>query len=208
MVDDLKELLLGPRRAVVRADVVQNENGDVLDLIEHLVVGEFRVICVAAPELVEQVRDKGEEDRVSLRHQTVGGSGTKTGLAGTVAAREEERPVRRLGEGPRCTQRSVVAGVGFGADAGAGRGQRLEGDVVEHAEVAVALQACKAVRFAALDLAEAREGAPEVRMSDRQVTAHPALTSAGRAGVSVSGLGVELLHPLRNGGDVREVPLL
>ena len=192
----------------MRADVVQDENGDVLDLLEHLVVGEFRVVRIAAPELVEQVRDEGEEDGVSLRHQPVGGSGAQTGLAGPVAAGEEQRAIRRLGEGPGRTKRSVVAGVGFGTDARAGRGQRLESDAVEHAEVAVALQACKAVRFAALDLAEAREGATEVRVADGHVAAHPTLSSAGRAGINGRGLGVELLHPVRNGGDVREVPLL
>ena len=49
VVDDLEEFLLGPRRAVVRADVVQNEHGDVLDLLEHLVMGELRVVRIAAP---------------------------------------------------------------------------------------------------------------------------------------------------------------
>ena len=119
----------------------------------------------------------------------------------------EPDPAPRRRPAPHAAQRRSGRSL-QGRRPGHCRGQRLEGDGVQHAEVAVALQARKAVRFALLHLAEAGESAPEVRVADGHVTAHPALTSAGRAYISIGGLGVELLHPLRNVGDVREVPLL
>ena len=145
---------------------------------------------------------------MSLRHQAVGGSGGKAGFADPVASGEQQRADGRVSEGPCSAQGGVVAGVRFRANAGTTGNQRLEGYLLKHAEVAVALQPRETVGLALLYLAEAGEGTTEIRVTNRQVAAHPALTAAGWAGVSASGLSVELLHPLRSGDGVREVPLL
>ena len=59
--DDLVQLLDGPRVRALFSEVVEDEKRGVLHLLEEAVVGDPAVGAEGAAQVVEQVRDGGEE---------------------------------------------------------------------------------------------------------------------------------------------------
>ncbi len=86
VVEDLEELLLRPRGAVVCAQIVQDQQRRVADGVEPLVEARRAVRRVGRPQMIEQVGHDHEEHRVAQRDAEIGDGGGQVRLAAAVAA--------------------------------------------------------------------------------------------------------------------------
>ena len=172
MPEELRELLLGPRRGAFVAQVVEHEQGDGAHLLEHLVVSQIAIGGVGRAQVVEQVGGGDEEDGLPGGDAPVGDGGGEVGLAAPRRAEEDEPAVRRGGVGAR-----LVDGRGVDLEGAEG----VERHVSECAEVAELGQPVAVLGLEARQGAGAREDLAEVGMPDGNVAAHPADVAAGLA---------------------------
>ena len=103
--------------AALGTQVVQDQQGHRLHLLEELVVGGVGVRTEGRTQVVQQVRDHDKEDRGPALHALAGDGRGQVGLAGATGAHQGEPPLRVLGIGP--------GGVESGQEASAGMGGTL-----------------------------------------------------------------------------------
>src|ERR1035437_9107519 len=75
VVQKLVELLFGPGSAGLNAQVIQNEQGGISDLLEKLVVREFAAGSEGGAQMIEEIRNSLEEGRIAGPDAFVGDGG-------------------------------------------------------------------------------------------------------------------------------------
>ena len=184
VVEQLEQLLLRPGRWVGGIQVVEDEERGAAYLLEQLRERHPRVFAVGRAQMVQEVGGHEVQRRQSAIDAVVGHGGAHVGLAGNVAAPDDEPGGRSLaarqvfapGEGTG-DRECVVQPARFGF----GWRQPLEVDLAQAAQVAIALEALQFVRLGPLTRALAGHDLPKLWMPHLALQSHETGVVAQRA---------------------------
>src|SRR5581483_11377707 len=163
VVEQLEELLLGPGRWALLAEVVEDQHSGPLHPVEELVVAHFARGSERRLQVVEEVRYDLEHQVRSALHELVRDRGGQVGLTRAEAALQDEPATGVADELARGAVRVL--------NAGDRRVERLEGQVLERVELRPELDEAPLLDLASQ--AVAHELAAEVRVADRNVPPDP-----------------------------------
>ena len=174
MVDDLEELLLGPGRRALGAQVVQDEHGRGAHLFEELVVVHIGGRLVGGAQVIEQVGHDDEERRDAVLQAAVGDGGADVRLAAARGAHQHQPALGVLGERFGVLDAALEARLIARIGAAAATDQVIEGEAGERPQVAVALETVQPHILALLAHAATGQRLAELRMIQRQILPHEA----------------------------------
>lgn len=112
VVENLKELFLCPRRCILGAEVVQNQQWYVAHILKTLVVGDFTGRVKGCAQMIKQIRHDGEECSTALVRDVVVGDGCRKVRFARATAPHEEEP--RFAEAMRVGGVAERDGTGLG----------------------------------------------------------------------------------------------
>ncbi len=100
VIDYLEELLLGPGGGGMGPQVVQDEQGGLFHPFKGVVVAEFGLGAIRGTQVVQELGDGSEEDRLALGQPVVGDGCGQVGLAAAAEPQEDQPPLGLPGKFP------------------------------------------------------------------------------------------------------------
>ena len=185
MVDELEQLLLGPRRRALRTQVVKDEHRRGAHLLEELVIAHRGVRPVGGAQMVEQVRHDDEQRRRPQLQAAIGDGGGDVRLAAAGRADEHEPALRVFCERLRVLHAALEVRLVARVRAASAGDQIIERQARKGTDVAVALEPVRPLLVVLAVGAAALYRLAEVRILDRQVEADEARAAALLANVRV-----------------------
>ena len=142
VVEELVQLLLGPGGAALGSQVVQDQQGGALHVLEELVVGHLAVRAEGGAQVVQQVRHHHEEGLLPGRDSLVGDGRRQVGLAAAAGAQQHQPALGATGHTPdrRRRPRGSRSRIAGSASPALGVHQVIEGEAQQGTQVAQPLQ--------------------------------------------------------------------
>ena len=178
MIQHLKKLLLGPGRAAVGSQVVENKQGSILYPLEEIIITHVAGRTERSAQMIKKVGNDGPEDGYSLSETVIGDSSRHMRLAAATGPGENQPPLNIIGIGPRLLIAKLELPLPVRIFAQPLRSQIIKGESSQRPQIAVTLKPLDSIPGEFPQAALAGERSPEIRVLHRHIQDYPTMTLA------------------------------
>ena len=145
MVEQLKEFFLRPRRAALGAQVIQDEQRRVAQLLKEFIIAHFALRVIGGAQMVKQIGNDHKDGWFAHCHARIGNRRRQMGFATAIGAGDHQPAFWLLG----IIDTGVIGAVNIIGDGGWQMGRLLdkglEGKPLQRSQTAAFLQRCDAL---------------------------------------------------------------